>query len=104
MRPHHGQLVDACYRNPPEHSLCGTPQASDRLCLIHADETSFGVIRDGRSSSNKSYMWVYCTGESEKYPIVLYDYRNNRKTDHPREFLRDYSGILVTMVTRPNIP
>ncbi len=64
--------------------------------LIHADETPFEVIRDGRSAGNKSYMWVYCTGESEKHPIVLYDYRSTRKTDHPREFLRDYSGILVT--------
>jgi hypothetical protein len=41
-------------------------------------------------------MWVYCTGGSEKHPIVLYDYRSTRKTDHPREFLKDYSGILVT--------
>ena len=64
--------------------------------LIHADETPFEVIRDGRSAGNKSYMWVYCTGKSEKHPIVLYDYRSTRKTDHPLEFLRDYSGILVT--------
>lgn len=64
--------------------------------LIHADETPFEVIRDGRSAGNKSYMWVCCTGGSEKHPIVLYDYQSTRKTDHPREFLRDYSGILVT--------
>lgn len=63
--------------------------------LIHADETPFEVILDGRSAGNKSYMWVYCTGKSEKHPIVLYDYRSTRKTDHPREFLRDYSGVLV---------
>lgn len=44
--------------------------------LIHADETPFEMIRDGRSAGNKSYMWVYCTGKSEKHPIVLYDYRS----------------------------
>ena len=64
--------------------------------LIHADETPFEVIRDGRSSGTKSWMWVYCTGENEKHPVILYDYRSTRKADHPREFLRNFSGILVT--------
>lgn len=36
--------------------------------LLHADETPFEVIRDGRSSGTKSYMWVYCTGENENLP------------------------------------
>lgn len=57
--------------------------------LIHADETPFEVIRDGRSSGAKSYMWVYCTGESEKHQVILYDYRSTRKADHPKEFLRN---------------
>ena len=64
--------------------------------LVHADESPFEVIRDGRSAGNKSYMWVYRTGEKEKFPVVLYDYQHTRRTDHPKEFLRDYSGILVT--------
>ena len=64
--------------------------------LIHADESPFEVIRDGRTSGAKSYMWVYCTGENEKHPVILYDYRSTRKADHPKEFLRNYSGILVT--------
>ena len=41
-------------------------------------------------------MWGYCTGESEKHPVILYDYRSTRKADHPKKFLRNYSGILVT--------
>lgn len=43
-------------------------------------------------------MWVYCTGENEKYPVILYDYRSTstRKADYPKEFLRNYSGVLVT--------
>lgn len=64
--------------------------------LIHADEIPFEVIRDGRSSGTKSWMWVYCTGKNEKHPVILYDYRSTRKTDHPKEFLRNYAGILVT--------
>ena len=42
--------------------------------LIHADETPFEVIRDGRSSGTKSYMWVYCTGENEMHPV----FRNSK--------------------------
>ena len=64
--------------------------------LIHADESPFEVIRDARSSCTKSYMWGYCTGETEKHPVILSNYRSTRKADHPKEFLRNYSGILVT--------
>lgn len=65
--------------------------------LVHADETPFEVIRDGRKAGSKSYMWVYRTGTCEqKHPVVLYDFELTRRTDHPREFLQDYSGILVT--------
>ena len=42
-------------------------------------------------------MWVYCSGYM--YPdkqIVLYEYQRTRNASHPREFLKDYSGICVT--------
>ena len=64
--------------------------------IIHADETPFEVIRDGRSAGSKSYMWVYRTGKGDKHPIILFDYQPTRRTDHPDEFLKDYSGILIT--------
>lgn len=44
--------------------------------LVHADESPFEVIRDGHSAGNKSYMWVYRTGEKEKFPVILYDYQH----------------------------
>ena len=55
------------------------------------------VNRDGRPAGSKSYMWVYCSGYM--YPdkqIVLYEYQRTRNASHPREFLKDYSGICVT--------
>ncbi len=65
--------------------------------VIHADETPFKVIRDGRNTTTNSYMWVYRNGScSDNTPVILYDYQPTRKTDHPEEFLKDYSGILVT--------
>lgn len=65
--------------------------------VIQADETPVLVNRDGRSDGSKSYMWVYRSGHlyTDKQ-IVLYDYHKTRNSSHPREFLRDYSGICVT--------
>jgi transposase len=65
--------------------------------VIHADETPLRVTKDGRPANSKSYMWVYCNNtDAEKKPVVLFDYQKTRKSDHPREFLKDYSGIVVT--------
>ena len=65
--------------------------------VLHADETPVYVSKDGRKAGAKSYMWVYRTGgyHNEK-PVVLYEYQKTRKTDHPREFLKNFHGVLVT--------
>jgi len=65
--------------------------------VIQADETPVLVNRDGRPAGSKSYMWVYRSGHMyEDKPIVLYDYHETRNSSHPREFLKDFSGICVT--------
>ena len=65
--------------------------------VIQADETPVLVNRDGRSAGSKSYMWVYRSGHMyQEKQIILYEYQRTRNTSHPREFLRDYSGICVT--------
>ena len=68
--------------------------------VIHADETPVKVMRiDGDKIKNgkKTYMWVYRNHQAEEsYPIILYDWQPSRKADHPREFLKDYSGVVVT--------
>lgn len=65
--------------------------------VIQADETPVLVNHDGRSAEATSYMWVYRSGHLyADRQIVLYDYHKTRNSSHPREFLRDYSGICVT--------
>lgn len=65
--------------------------------LVHCDETPFKVTNDGRSKNAKSYMWVYHTDKQYgSPPIYIYEYRQTRKADNPREFLKGYKGILVT--------
>ena len=65
--------------------------------VVHADETPFEVIRDRQTAGTNSYMWVYRNGSCDAaHPVVIYDYQPTRRTDHPAQFLKGYSGILVT--------
>lgn len=65
--------------------------------VIQADETPVRVNKDGRPAGSQSYMWVYRSGFM--YPerqIILYEYQKTRNASHPRNFLKDYTGICVT--------
>lgn len=65
--------------------------------MLQADETPVCVSKDGRPAGAKSYMWVYRTGKMyTEAPIVLYEYQKTRNASHPREFLKNYSGTVVT--------
>lgn len=61
------------------------------------DETTLEVIHDGRPAGSKSYMWVHLTGELSPVPkIVVYEYQKTRHSDHPKEYYRDFKGVLMT--------
>ena len=65
--------------------------------VLQADETPVLVNKDGRPAGSKSYMWVYRTGRMyTQCQIVLYEYQKTRNASHPREFLKDFSGVCVT--------
>ena len=65
--------------------------------VLQADETPVLVDKNGRDTGSKSYMWVYRTGQMYgDCPIILYKYQKTRNASHPREFLRDFSGVCVT--------
>ena len=68
--------------------------------VIHADETPVKVMRIGKENvagGKKTYMWVYCSSPTDKtHPIILYDWQPSRRADHPRDFLKDYTGAVVT--------
>ena len=65
--------------------------------VIQADETPVLVNKDGRPAGIQSYMWVYRSGFMYRdRQIILYEYQKTRNASHPREFLRDYTGICVT--------
>ncbi|PRR78248.1 IS66 family transposase [Clostridium luticellarii] len=63
---------------------------------VQADETTVVVVDSkGQDSKAKKYMWLYKTGEW-KNPIILYDYQRTRSSTCPKEFLKDFSGVLQT--------
>ena len=63
--------------------------------VLHGDETTLQVLKEpGKSAQSKSYMWLYRTGGDAEYPIVLYDYRPDRKAKNAEEFLEGFSGYL----------
>ena len=68
--------------------------------VIHADETPVKVMRIDNArikNGKKTYMWVYRNRVTDHtHPIVLYDWQPSRRTDQPREFLKDFSGIVIT--------
>lgn len=65
--------------------------------VIQADETPVLVNKDGRPAGSKSFMWVYRSGYMySDRQIVLYEYQRTRNASHPRQFLKDYSGVCVT--------
>jgi hypothetical protein len=65
--------------------------------VLHADETTVQVLREpGRSAQSKSYEWLYRTSGCSKRKIVIYDYKETRKQEHPKEFLKDFKGFLHT--------
>jgi transposase len=77
---------------PIYDSLC------EILCLhkvLHADETSLQVLHESdKSPESKSYMWLYRTSGDTGNPIVLYEYQSDRKAEHPKAFLKNFSGYL----------
>ncbi len=68
--------------------------------VIHADETPTKVMRIENAkikNGKKTYMWVYRNRPLRNtHPVVLFDWQPSRRSDHPRAFLKDFSGTVVT--------
>ncbi len=66
-----------------------------RCGVINVDETPVQVLKEeGRRPQQKSYMWVYATGQHEPRQIRLYEYQPTRAAEHPARFLSGYNGYL----------
>lgn len=65
--------------------------------VLHADETTVQVLHEpGREAQTKSYEWLYRTSGCSEHPIVIYEYKETRKQEYPKAFLKDFNGYLHT--------
>lgn len=65
--------------------------------ILHADETPCQVLKEpGRKATQKSYIWMYTTGDDGLPPILIYDYHPSRAHTIPAEYLKDWHGYLHT--------
>lgn len=72
---------------------------TEQLCfhVNQCDETPVEVIHDGRPAGNSSFMWIHITGELSQGPrIITYEYQKTRHSDHPKEYYKDFNGVLMT--------
>ena len=77
------------------YSLLITCLLKENLC--HADETSVQVLHEpGREAKSRSYEWLYRTGKHTERNIVIYQYRETRRQEHPEAFLKGFKGYLQT--------
>lgn len=65
--------------------------------VIHADETTVQVLKeDGKVATSESRMWVYASWEGSKKPIRIFEYQPDRSGKRPANFLKGFTGYLVT--------
>ena len=65
--------------------------------LLHCDETTMQCNKEeGRKASSNSYMWVLRSGELEKNKGIIFKYSTSRSEKTAQDFLKGYTGILVT--------
>jgi len=63
----------------------------------HVDETTMQVLKEpGKAPETKSYMWMYRTSGDTDRHIVIFEYQPNRNHEHPKIFLKEYSGYIHT--------
>jgi len=65
---------------------------------IHADDTPVPVVAPGHGKTKTGRLWTYVRDERtaglETPPAVWFAYSPDRKGEHPRQHLKDYSGAL----------
>jgi transposase len=91
------QWVGAATRlaNPLVEAICRYVLGGRQL---HADDTPLPVLDPGRGHTKTGYLWTYVRDErpwgSSLAPAVWFEYSPNRKGEHPRRHLNDFTGVV----------
>ncbi len=63
--------------------------------VLHADETPVQMLKPGKGTTHRAYLWAYAPGVFEDIKAVVYDFCESRAGEHARRFLGDWRGSLV---------
>ena len=63
--------------------------------VLHADETPVQMLKPGKGTTHRAYLWAYAPGTFEGMLAVVYDFCESRAGEHARRFLGDWRGSLV---------
>lgn len=95
----------------PRNTVCGWIMAAAERCMpmrdtlmrsllssdyVQTDETPLQVMDEpDRKNTSISYIWVYKTQQPDK-KIIVFDYRETRQAQWPKEVLNEFKGYLQT--------
>ena len=63
--------------------------------VLHADETPVQMLKPGKGTTHRAYLWAYAPGTFEGMLAVVYDFCESRAGEHARRFLGAWRGSLV---------
>ena len=63
--------------------------------VLHADETPVQMLKPGKGTTHRAYLWAYAPGAFEDIKAVVYDFCESRAGEHARNFLGDWKGALT---------
>lgn len=91
-------VIDASYELYPLYESIKSNLLKTKYKILHADETSLRVLdayklENKEKKRKKSYIWLYATSKLD-YPMLIYDFSINRSAKNPKQFLKEYKGLL----------
>jgi transposase len=64
--------------------------------VVHADETPVAMLDPGAGKTKRAYVWAYARGGFDVSPAVVYEFCLGRGAKYPLEFLKGWSGTLIS--------
>ena len=71
--------------------------------VLHADETPVQMLKPGKGTTHRAYLWAYAPGSFEDMKAVVYDFCESRAGEHARRFLGDWKVawcVMTSVATR----
>jgi transposase len=64
--------------------------------VVHADETPVAMLDPGAGKTKRAYVWAYARSGLDVSPGVVYEFCLGRGAKYPLEFLKGWSGTLIS--------